>query len=43
MAGDDPGSKVDKAASYGVRVVDEAGLAELVRERGADWPAPEAS
>ena len=38
VAGDDPGSKVDKAASYGVRIVDEDGLAELVRERGADWP-----
>jgi DNA ligase (NAD+) len=43
VAGDEPGSKVDKAASYGVRVVDEDGLAELVRERGADWPAPGAS
>lgn len=38
VAGEDPGSKVDKAASYGVQVVDEDGLAELVRERGADWP-----
>jgi DNA ligase (NAD+) len=41
VAGDDPGSKVDKAREYGVAVVDEDGLADEVRERGADWP-PEA-
>ncbi len=39
VAGDDPGSKVERAAEYGVRIVDEAELAQLVRERGAAWPA----
>lgn len=38
VAGDDPGSKVDKAHDYGVAVVDERGLTGEVRERGGSWP-----
>lgn len=38
VAGDDPGSKVDKAQEYGVDVIDEATLIERVRERGGSWP-----
>jgi len=38
VAGDDPGSKVDKALEYGVDVVGEVELATLVRQRGGDWP-----
>ena len=38
VAGEDPGSKVDKAREYGIEIVDEPGLAHFVTERGADWP-----
>ncbi len=38
VAGEDPGSKVDKATDLGIEVTGEEGLAEIVRERGADWP-----
>ncbi|MDZ7707766.1 MAG: NAD-dependent DNA ligase LigA [Trueperaceae bacterium] len=38
VAGDDPGSKVDKARDYGVAVVDEDGLTDRIRERGGSWP-----
>lgn len=37
VAGEDPGSKAEKARAYGVPVVDEAGLAAAVRERGGRW------
>ncbi|MDZ7802122.1 MAG: NAD-dependent DNA ligase LigA [Trueperaceae bacterium] len=41
VAGDDPGSKVDKAHAYGVSVVGEEGLRTFVGERGGRWPTPD--
>ena len=43
VAGDDPGSKVDKANEYGVEVTDERGLIERVRGRGGSWTEEEAT
>jgi DNA ligase (NAD+) len=40
VAGEDAGSKAEKAREYGVAVVDEEGLAAAVRERGGRWPVP---
>jgi DNA ligase (NAD+) len=40
VAGEDPGSKAEKAREYGVAVVDEEGLAAAVQERGGRWPGP---
>lgn len=37
VRGDQPGSKVAKAQLLGVGVLDEAGLVELLREKGVPW------
>jgi DNA ligase (NAD+) len=34
VAGDDPGSKRDRAQTLGVEIVSEEGLERLIRERG---------
>ena len=36
LAGEDAGSKLDKAESLGVRVIDEAAFADLLRSQGVD-------
>lgn len=36
VAGEDPGSKLDKARKLGVEILDEAGLEQLVKERAGE-------
>jgi DNA ligase (NAD+) len=36
VVGENPGSKADKARELGVPTLDEAGLVELLRDRGME-------
>ena len=38
VAGEDAGSKADKALDLGVEITDEDGLESFVKERGGTWP-----